>query len=71
MLLHSVYLLFSYFSLCSILKTLFDGFDVEREGKIHINQLSSLLTKLRKPKGKINEILPVKMLLIVFFRGNT
>ena len=51
----------------SIIRTLFDGFDIEREGKIHINQLSSLLTKLRKPKGRCTVLLCFCFCFIVVF----
>ena len=55
-----LYLPLNFFEslLLSIIRTLFDGFDIEREGKIHINQLSSLLTKMRKPKGTIPLLMP-------------
>lgn len=36
----------------SIIRTVFEGYDVEREGKIHINQLPSLLNKLGRARGK-------------------
>ena len=35
------------------LKTLFDSCDRDRVGRIHINQLPGLLTKLGKEEGKI------------------
>lgn len=40
------------FSLCSVIRTIFDSFDIEREGRIHINQLSSMLYKLGKKEGE-------------------
>jgi hypothetical protein len=54
----------------SIIKTLFDGFDIEREGKIHINQLSSLLNKLRKPKGKDSHHILRTLSYSRYHRGN-
>jgi hypothetical protein len=36
-----------------IIRTVFDGFDIEREGKIHINQLPSLLSKLNKSQEDV------------------
>eukprot|EP01039_Chlorochromonas_danica_P007676 gene7676-8483_t len=35
----------------SVIRTIFDSFDIEREGKIHINQVSSMLFKLGRKEG--------------------
>lgn len=40
-----------------VIRTLFDSCDEERIGRIHINQLSGLLTKLGKSDGEIVEII--------------
>lgn len=36
----------------SIVRTVFDGYDIEREGLIHINQFPSLLNRLNKSQGR-------------------
>jgi hypothetical protein len=40
----------------SIIRTVFEGFDFEREGKIHINQISSLMNKLGKSKEETMQV---------------
>lgn len=39
-----------------VLQSLFASSDVDRTGKIHINQLPGLLAKLGKTEGKLNSV---------------
>eukprot|EP01031_Cornospumella_fuschlensis_P037068 gene37068-44989_t len=41
----------------NVIRTIFDSFDVEREGRIHINQISSLLHKLGKKDDDMVQLL--------------